>query len=146
MSKISCSENYHWDWKVTVCFYSALHLMNAHIVKKTQKNYLTHNQVNKLINPYEVMSPAKLDENTFLAYNKLLSLSRRSRYLLKENHDANVDIQDASLTYDKHFRKSVIHLETIMNYIVNNYNVSFKKRNLKCVELETINLNFFKII
>lgn len=138
LSKVNSSINDRWDWQVTVCFYSALHLMNAHIVAKTGKNYLSHSQVAEVINPYNQLSIAKLDEETYLSYNKLFQLSRRSRYLLSENFKKVkiVDVQPACITYDKHFKKAIYHLDKVITYISKNYSVAFKKTKVDCIELK----------
>lgn len=137
-----------WDWQVTVCFYTALHLMNAHIVKKTKKNYISHSASLNVINPYKQMSLAKIPENVYIAYDSLMQLSRRSRYLLNQNFKKNetVDIQPVSLTYDKHFRKAIIHLDTILNYINTTYNCTFENVKLKCVELNKLSFSNFTVV
>ncbi len=138
LSKVNNSINDRWDWQVTVCFYSALHLMNAHIVAKTGKNYLSHSQVAQVINPYNQLSVAKLDGDTYLSYNKLFQLSRRSRYLLSENFKKSgiVDVQPACITYDKHFKKAIHHLDIIISYVSKNHDVKFKQTKVNCVELK----------
>lgn len=145
LAKVNYSINDRWDWQVTICFYSALHLINSHIVSKTGKNYLSHSQVADIINPYNQLSVGKLDEDTYLSYNKLFQLSRRSRYLLNENFKKKgiVDIQPACITYDKHFKKSIYHLDKIMSFITKNYNVSFEKTTIKCIELRKGNFKNF---
>ncbi|SOS48551.1 conserved hypothetical protein [Tenacibaculum dicentrarchi] len=148
LSKVNSNINDSWDWQVTVCFYSALHLMNAHIVAKTTKNYLSHSQVAEVINPYNQLSVAKLDEQTYLSYNKLFQLSRRSRYLLSENFKKGgiVDIQPACITYDKHFKKAIYHLDIIINYISKNHSVAFKKTKVACVELKGQTFSNFDVV
>jgi hypothetical protein len=147
LSKINQNINDRWDWQVTVCFYSALHLINAHIVKKTGVNYLSHSQVSIAINPYNPLSISKLDEATFLAYEKLFQLSRRSRYLLSENFKKGdtLDIQPACITYSKHFKKTICHLNTIVEFISKNYNVNFAKTEVICIELNGLTFENFKI-
>lgn len=147
LSSVNNNVNNRWDWQVTVSYYVAVHLVNAHIVSKTNKNYLSHNQVADLINPYNQLSLAKLDEDTYTSYVKLQLLSRRSRYLLNEGFKKKgvVDIQPACITYDKHFRKSIYHLDKIMNYMSNNNDISFSKSNLKCDELRSMKLSNFQI-
>lgn len=117
LSSVNENINNRWDWQVTVCFYSAVHLINAHIVSKTSKNYLTHGQVAEVINPYATLSLGSIDENTYVSYTKLHQLSRRSRYLLSENYDKTIDVQTACLTYDKHFKKAIHHLDVIIEFI-----------------------------
>ena len=146
LSNINTSIDDSWDWQVTVCFYSALHLMNAHIVSKTNKNYLSHSQVSKVINPYNQLSVARLDENIFLSYNKLFQLSRRSRYLLKENFEKGNDLQSACVTYSKHLKKSIHHLDVILTFISKEYNVPFNSINIKCVDLKTSEYSLFNKI
>ena len=85
LSNINNLINDRWDWQVTVSFYCALHLINAHIVQKTNKNYLSHSQVSSAISPYNLLSLSKVDEEIYLSYTKLFQLSRRARYLLNEN-------------------------------------------------------------
>lgn len=148
LAKINNTISNNWDWQVTVCFYSAVHLINAHIVSKTSKNYLSHNQVAELINPFTQLSVSKLDEETYKSYHKLHQLSRRARYLLNENFQKNgiVDIQPACMTYDKHFKKAVFHLDIVINYISKNYGVSFSKIDIKCVELSGRSFSNFLIV
>jgi uncharacterized protein (UPF0332 family) len=72
-------ENYI-DWQVTVCFYSALHLVNAHL-SQYGLQYRRHSDVKHALNPKVQASPSKLPENEYVAYVTLQMLSRRSRYL-----------------------------------------------------------------
>jgi len=148
LSKVNGNINDRWDWQVTVCFYSALHLMNAHIVSKTGNNYLSHNQVAEALNPFTTLSLSKLDEQTYLSYNKLFQLSRRSRYLLNENFNKGgvVSIQPACTTYSKHFQKSIYHLDKIIDFISINYGVTFGKIEIKCIDTKGITYSYFKPI
>lgn len=121
--------------------------MNAHIVKKTNKNYLSHNQVEEVINPYNNLSLGKLDETTFLSYSKLCQLSRRSRYLLNENFKKTDDIQQASITYSTHLKKAIHHLDIVIQYINKNYgNIICKDTKIKCIDLKGRDFENFKII
>lgn len=136
-----------WDWQVTTSFYVAVHLINSHIVDKTSKNYLSHNQVSDIINPFSQLSVAKLDQPTYISYTKLQSLSRRSRYLLNENFKKNggAAIQPACITIDRHFKKSIVHLDNILEYIKANHQVQFKKHRISCPELRSVPLKNFII-
>lgn len=147
LEKVNRFINDRWDWQVTICFYSALHLINSHIVTKTGKNYLSHSQVAEIINPYNQLSVARLEEDIYLSYNKLFQLSRRSRYLLNENFKKKerVDIQPVSITYGKHFKKSIYHLDNIITYISKNYKVNFNKIEVKCVDLKNSKFNNFDV-
>lgn len=148
LSSVSINSNNYWDWQVTICFYSALHLVNAHIVKKIEANYLSHRKVDYVINPNNDLSPAKLDESIYLAYIKLLQLSRRSRYLLgdKDQFDKKKEIQTACATYSKHLKRAVSHLEVIINFMKTNYGESFERVEIKCLDLAKIEFENFTII
>lgn len=119
--------------------------MNAHIVKKTGKNYLSHYQVSELLNPYNTLSVAKLDEQTYISYTKLLQLSRRSRYLLNEDFKKKekVDIQPASLTFERHLNKSIYHLDNIMFFMADKYKVDFLETKILSSESSGISFKYF---
>jgi hypothetical protein len=148
LNKLNVGVPDSWDWQVTVCFYTALHLISAHVVNKTGKNYLSHTSINDAINPTTQLSIAKLDETTYLAYNKLYQLSRRSRYLISEDRAKNNNpsgITNCNLTYSIHFKRSINHLEIVMNYMIKNYSITFEKCKIKCLDLNSLNFNNFTI-
>ena len=148
LSQINKSVDESWDWQVTVCFYTALHLINAHIVKKTNSNYLSHSKVEEIINPFNQMSVAKLNEEVYVSYIKLFQLSRRSRYLLNENFKKSekIAIQNANFTYSKHLRKAIHHLDIIIAFINSNYNEEFPKVDIKCIDLNGLKFGFFSVV
>ncbi len=113
-----------WDWKVTISFYTALHLINAHIEWQEERHYLSHTKVDAVINPYG-NSIAKLPENYYLSYQKLYNLSRRSRYLVSEKTNIrNTEIEIiAHKTHDIHFQKTLIHLDLIIEFMIKKYNL-----------------------
>lgn len=139
-------DNY-WDWKVTVCFYTAVHLINSHIVKLSKANYLSHNKVDEYINPFNQFSPSKLDEATYLAYQRLSNLSRRSRYLVHEeiNKKSHTDIVDSHATYSKHFSKAIKYLEAIIDYVSKEHKQSFSITDIKCIDLRNTKFKYFNI-
>jgi hypothetical protein len=57
-----------WDWQITIGFYSALHLANAHIAKKINAHYRTHGKVGEALNPYIRLNPSAMEEDAYLAY------------------------------------------------------------------------------
>ncbi|KGO89538.1 hypothetical protein Q764_07120 [Flavobacterium suncheonense GH29-5 = DSM 17707] len=126
--------------------------MSAHVVNKTNKNYLSHTSVSDVINPTRVLSVGKIDEATYLSYTKLYQLSRRSRYLINEKVAQNKggapqpDIQPCNLTYSTHFRKAVSHLEVVMNFMAKEYALTFSKTDLKCVDLNGMAFNYFNVL
>jgi len=123
------NNNFFWDWKVTVCFYSALHLINAHINKKTGLSYKSHEDVSNAINPNNMLSPCKLQTDDYVAYISLQNLSRRSRYLLNEKNKKN---NDACLTSEKHYIKALNNLQKIIDYFEQEYNEHIDKINIFC--------------
>lgn len=133
----------HWDWHVTVSFYAAVHLINAHIANKSDQHYRSHELVNNAINPFNPVSTTKFSEELYTSYMKLQNLSRRARYLCHDD-PRNRDVR-AFLTYDKHFSKSIIHLDRLISFISSEYSVNFTLINLKCIELRNKTLTNFKI-
>lgn len=123
----------HWDWQVTITFYIAVHLINAHIARKSNQHYRSHELVNNSINPFNPTSITKLTEELYASYMKLQNLSRRSRYLCHDD-PKNRD-KGAFLTYDKHFSKAITHLDKLLHFISNEYSISFDTTSLNCLEL-----------
>lgn len=146
LSKINACINDRWDWQVTVCFYIAVHLMNAHIAKKSSMNYLSHKKVEEALNPF-TKSASKVDQDTFIAYNKLMQLSRRSRYLLNENFKKEdiKDMTEGSFTHGPHFRKAIANLDIIIDYISKNHE-PFGKIDIKCIDMKKVSYKHFNII
>jgi hypothetical protein len=147
LTEVNKNNPENWDWQVTVCFYAALHFISAHVVFKTGKNYLSHSSINDAINPTTQLSVAKLDEKTYLAYTKLYQLSRRARYLINENSKHNIgrEIQTCNLTHSIHFKRAINHLETVMNFIAENYLITFSKSDIKCIDLNGLDFINFTI-
>ncbi len=142
LSKINNECNEYWDWQVTTCFYIAVHLVNAHIAKKSNQHYRTHSEVKNALNPYVDLSLTKLEEKEYLAYSKLMNLSRRARYLCHDNTD-NKSV-DCHLTYDVHFRKSLKNLDILLNFFSKEYKLTFDILEIKCQELKNSELDFFE--
>uniref|UniRef100_UPI0040493F98 hypothetical protein n=1 Tax=Fulvivirga sp. TaxID=1931237 RepID=UPI0040493F98 len=133
-----------WNWQVTVSFYTAVHLINAHIAKKSNQHYRSHELVNNSINPFNQASITKLSEELYTSYMKLQNLSRRARYLCHDdpaNHDSK-----AFLTYDKHFSKSITHLDNLLKFMSNEYSISFNSVALECIELKNKTFTHFSSI
>ena len=102
------------DWQITVCFYTALHLVNAHL-SKFGHQYRKHTDVQHAINPEVQISPSKLPEDEYVAYTALQQLSRRSRYLVNEK-DSKLKETAAARTYDTHLSKAIKHLDRLSHY------------------------------
>ena len=132
--------NSSWDWQVTTCFYAAVHLMNAHISRKDNKHYRTHEQVKSALNPFVSDSPCKLSQSHYESYVSLMNLSRRSRYLCKENGATSAT---PKFTSDRHLGKALYHLDILMSFINTEYGIHFAKIDIDCIELKGKNLAFF---
>ncbi|MFN8309340.1 MAG: hypothetical protein U0T73_05205 [Chitinophagales bacterium] len=122
------------DWQVTVCFYSGLHLINAHIAK-FDLQYRKHKDVEHAINPYNITSVCKLSEDVFVAYQNLQVLSRRSRYLVNVRN-GQTDNAKAHLTNSKHLSKALKHLDVLMSFFSKVYGVPFENVRMSCIDFK----------
>jgi len=141
---VNQSDSYY-DWQVTTCFYTALHLVNAHL-SLFNMQYRKHVDVKDAINPKNAQSVANgtsLPETEYLAYMKLQSLSRRSRYLVNEK-DGNISSQQAFITYDVHLSKSLKHLNTLIDFFNRRHNISLNKIKVSCLGVKKEDLVFSK--
>lgn len=146
LSFLQCVNNSiknYFDWQVTICFYSAVHLINAHVVKSTGTHYRTHESIDNLINPHNILSTAKLDDSTYLSYQKLKNLSRRSRYLISQEIQKKED--RAFFTYEKHFKKAIHHLDQVLTFFIKSYKVSFNETHMVSSEIKQATIKNFKI-
>lgn len=132
-----------WDWQVTSCFYIAVHLINAHTAN-FELHYRSHDDVNKALNPFSKLSPCKFNEDEYLAYTKLQNLSRRSRYLVSDN--LKDKSEGARFTYEKHLKKAIVHLDTLLESISSKYEVNFEHKKIHCQNLKDRELRYFKKI
>ncbi len=128
------------DWQVTVCFYTSLHLVNAHLAK-FEMQYRKHTDVKNALNPLNALSVAKLPEDIYVSYMILQSLSRRARYLVEEK-DTNLKSNAAFLIYDKHLSKALRHLDKIITYFSAHYQFQIPKVNISCPEIKAGELAF----
>jgi hypothetical protein len=101
-------------------FYTALHLINAHLAK-FELQYSKHVDVKNALNPERTQSISKLPEDEYVAYAVLQMLSRRSRYLVNEK-DSQIGATSAFLTHDVHLAKSVKHLDCLVTFFRINTN------------------------
>lgn len=147
LQKVSCSIQESWDWQVTVCFYAAVHIINAHIAHKANQHYRSHELVSDAISPWQPLSPARLEEHEFYPYRTLQNLSRRSRYLISD--DKKNQSTDSFLTFDKHFAKAIKNLDELLSYMEARYGSQIKGLiEIECIELESkaSSLKYFKVI
>lgn len=122
------------DWQVTVCFYIAVHYVNAHLAQ-VGLQYRKHKDVNDAISPYNRASVTKVPEDVFVAYMKLQKLSRRSRYLVNQE-DNQLHSTQAALTYYKHLLKAIRNLDVVSAYFCGHYKLYPTPVPIKCEGLK----------
>jgi hypothetical protein len=146
LEKINVSASDHFDWQVTTCFYTAVHLVNAYLSLHGLQ-YRKHVDVKNAINPYSkdaIDANSAFPEDIFVSYKTLEALSRRSRYLvnLKDGQLHN-DIE-AALTHEIHFAKSLRHLNKIIKYMIKGNHFTCPKISLNCDGIKAGELIFKK--
>jgi len=134
----------YWDWKVTVSFYVGVHLVNSHIAAKTNCHYRKHEEVDKAISPFTTLSLSKMPEDVYTSYRHLQNLSRRSRYLISEKMDNRTDA--GQLTYDKHFKRALTHLDRLMEFIKETYSEGFTKTIVNCQIARSSQFEHFNVL
>jgi hypothetical protein len=133
------------DWQVTTAFYIGVHLINSHLSNHNMQ-YRKHVDVKNAINPKDaasVGSGSALPENEYLAYTKLQSLSRRSRYLVNEKDD-NLKSSQAFKTYEVHCAKALRHLNTLLAFFKKTYGISVDPITITCEGIKQGDLAFAK--
>lgn len=136
-----------WDWQVTICFYTAVHLANAYLSDKEHQHYQTHGKRDLALNPFNGAAKHAWPEDEYLAYEDLSGLSRRSRYLCSDGDDRgdyNVK-KRAFLTESKHLLDALINLDLIMTHFENVYNIDLPVLSITCDGLETTQLAHFQL-
>ena len=140
LSEISVNISNSWDWQVTCAYYTAVHLMNAHLASTVNQHYKTHVDVKKAI--YNSLWPCKVPDDVYVAYSILENHSRRARYLCHEIVE-QTDDSVAYMTFDKHLKKVLKNLETILAYFEKTYSLSFGKYPIDCLEIKNLSLAHF---
>lgn len=135
LQKINNDVTECWDWQVTASFYTALHLVNAHL-SQYGLQYRKHSDVNHALNFANQLSASRLPQEIYISYMSLQSLSRRSRYLVSEK-DNNLGENRAFLIFEKHLSKSFKHLEKILGYFKAIYQLKLINCSLKCDEIRS---------
>jgi hypothetical protein len=115
-SVCSLSPSKNYDWKITICFYTALHIVNSFLAIKINAHYQTHSATERAINPYIHLNPCKVTVDVYLAYKKLHNLSRRSRYLINEKPEFRSDDASPCWSSEKFYSKAKNNLSIIVNF------------------------------
>lgn len=140
---VNAAGDKYCDWQVTVCFYTSLHLVNAHLSLYNMQ-YRKHVDVKDAINPKNIRSNnagSALPDKEYLAYTKLQSLSRRSRYLVNEK-DGNIGSAQAFFTFDVHLNKALKHLNTLLLFFSKKYNFPIDTIAISCNGIKKGDLSF----
>lgn len=143
LSQISVNIPDSWDWQVTCAYYVGVHLMNAHLAKTLNLHYKTHSDVKNAI--FNEKWPCKIPDDEFAAYVSLENNSRRARYLCHEKVE-QTDSTKSYQTYDKHLKKSLVHLDCLLNYFAKKYKLDFEVAKIDCVEIKNLNLKYFNYV
>ena len=143
LGEINSTNSTNWDWQITIAFYTAVHIVNAHLAKSANLHYRTHEDVKNAINPYNSLSLCKIPEPIYLAYTKLEGLSRRARYLCHDDYKNNSPSE--FFTYDKHFAKAIKNLDIVLDFFKNLHNLTLSKPIVKCIELNNASLKMISI-
>lgn len=69
----------YFDWKITLLFYKAIHLLKALAVKENRGMGTTHNEIDKQINPKFCDNPL-IANRAYSTYHNLYQYSRTARY------------------------------------------------------------------
>lgn len=124
-----------WDWKITVAYYSALHLVNAFVADKYDLHPDSHEKLKEILHPESRFKDIRLDEKTHTGYNYLEMLSRRARYLC----DVNSGDNNAHRCNGKHFTASVKQLDMVMRFFKSVYNSDFDTVSIHSTHTEKTN-------
>lgn len=104
------------DWQITVCYYTALHLVNAHLVSASpvgdKLQYRNHKDVQVALDYTNSTSVVKIDEKPYLKYLDLEMYSRRARYM---TYGGSLSSKLPIIT-DKHLANCIIALDIIIDY------------------------------
>lgn len=135
LKEINAKVNNSLDWQITVCFYTALHVIDAYLANESDLHYNTHKEVDLAINPYNQLSTTKIEFDIYKHYQKLFNLSRMSRYMCSNNHETRKS--DNGLTHvvnDKDLKKAIVSLNIILSHFDKKYSLEFPITELLCRE------------
>jgi hypothetical protein len=122
------------DWQVTALFYTAVHLVSAHLAKfGLQKR--NHNEIYNALNFANSTSAMRISEKVFTAYQSLQNESRKARYLINVK-DGHLDGGKAHFIFTKHLCRALRNLDTIMDYFDSKYGMSLPQIQINCPEFK----------
>lgn len=102
-----------FDWKITVCFYTGLHMIHALAQKKGIDIGCTHSEVSKSINPFSSTAVMPINQQAFKHYRALYKYSRIARY------DGISDLNTFEQLRQRDYQDCQHHLTELKKYIIN---------------------------
>lgn len=90
------------DWKITVLFYVAIHLIKALAAKNNKAIGSSHKEINANINPTNPNATFKISRKAWRSYQTMYQMSKNSRYkgitdpetfelLLKSDYESSLE-------------------------------------------------------
>jgi hypothetical protein len=113
LDKSNLSDDY-CDWKITVVFYTALHVMRAYTLFKGKSVINSHREFHDKINPEGIHNLLDLDSNIFDIYLELYYASKRCRYA-----ESIISGESLKKLNTVQYGNSRNHLEKILEYVNN---------------------------
>lgn len=105
-------------------------------------HYRSHKAVEEVISPFGKIATTKLPEDVFVSYMALSNLSRRARYLCTDDGSRE---GEAMLTFDKHLKKALYHLNVILEWFSKEYKQDFfVQKMIVCPEM-TKDMTYFAV-
>lgn len=102
----------NWDWEVTVCYYVAVHLVNAHLATRNL-HPTTHDETKKYINPQGVFNNQRLPEKVYEEFMFLTNQSRVSRYM---HNPGNKDPSESTVINEKRLKLALESTNILIAY------------------------------
>lgn len=120
----------HCDWQITISFYTALHLVSAHMAKYGEHAH-RHDLTKLAILPSAKNGPAQVDKETFAHYCTLEGLSRMARYLHKDGKAKDAPLYPVVIKPEDS-AEALECLHAIMKYFSSTHHVNFEKIKVNC--------------
>ena len=109
------------DWKITVIFYTSLHLLDALAYEKGINIGNDHKQRTKCLNPEYEFATLPLKVNVFNAYKELLAASMDTRYKPPVKRELIEEV------YNEQMTNMLDYLHQIITYVQKNSSLDCSK-------------------
>jgi hypothetical protein len=106
-----CFEDQFFDWKVTVCFYEAIHWLRALAHHRKKEIGRTHIDIKKNIDPKYADATMVIEAHARKAYEVLHKNSQSARY------DSYLEDEDENEVYGNMFKHSEENLKQFKGFI-----------------------------